>query len=259
MNAIQIQDLINKIGEFNPNLNLHYFCDENQEILISEYAKIEELDNELNQKLSIQIIENSDAELLQMIIDNINQNGKKLEEYYHKFRILLSESNESETINVEAIPNVCSLIDKKLDYLTNLKIYLQKNIIYLGYRVKSDFENSPDSSKFNPNKEYLVTERATFKLSKKESLMLLHILEEANLLKFENKSHKKNFIELNFNYTEGRKNVRYGERIAIENIDSELSKFESNDKNEIQSNNKTLENLFERLGDIIASFEFIKK
>jgi hypothetical protein len=107
MNAIHIQDLINKIGEFNPKLNLQYFVDENEEILISEFEKIEELGNELNQKLIIQLRENSDADLLQKFIDNVNTNGKNLEEYYHKFRILLSESNESDTINIKSIPNVC--------------------------------------------------------------------------------------------------------------------------------------------------------
>lgn len=259
MNAIQIQDLINKIGEFNPNLNLQYFLDENEEILISEFEKIEEFGNELNQKLVVQLRENSDAELLQKFIDNINQNGKNLEEYYHKFRIKLSETNESETNNIKSITNICSLIDKKLDYLTNLKIDLQNKIIFLGYRINSDFENSPNSSIFNQNKEYLIAERATFKLSKKESLMLLHVLEELNWLKFENNSHKINFIEQNFNYTEVRKNALIGKSLPMKNIASELSKFESNDKNEIISNNKTLETLIKKFSDKIDSVEFKKK
>ena len=42
------------------------------------------------------------------------------------------------------------------------------------------------ANELNKNKDYLITERATFNLSKKESLMLLYILEEVNLLKFEN-------------------------------------------------------------------------
>jgi hypothetical protein len=257
MNAIQIQDLINKIGEFNPNLK--YFLDENEEILISEFAKIEELGNELNQKLLVQLNENSDAELLQKFIDSINQNGKNLEDYYHKFRIILSESNESETINIKVIPQVCSLIDKKLDYLTNLKIDLQNYIIFLGYRLNSDFENSPNSSVFDQNKEYLITERATFNLSKKESLMLLYVLEEVSLLKFENNSHKINFIEQNFNFTEVRKNEFIGEPFPMKGIRSEYSKFNSNDKNEIISNNKTLETLFKKFKAIGDSFEFKKK
>lgn len=259
MNATQIQDLINKIGEFNPNLNLQYFVDENEEILISEFAKIEELGNELNQKLVVQLRENSDAELLQKFIDNINQNEKNLEEYYHKFRIKLSESNESETINIKSIPNVCKLIDKKLDYLTNLEIDLQNKIIFLGYRVNTDFENSPNSSIFNQNKECLITERATFNLSKKESLMLLYVLEEVNLLKFENNTHKINFIEQNFNFTEVRNNEFIGKPFPMKGTNSEYSKFRSDDRNEIKSNNKTLDSLFKRFSDIIDSFEFKKK
>jgi hypothetical protein len=259
MNAIQIQELINKIGEFNPNLNLQYFCDKNQEILISEFEKIEELGSELNQKLVVQLRENSDAELLQKFIDTINKNGKNLEEYYHKFRIKLSESNKSEIINIKSIPNVCSLIDKKLEYLTNLKIDLQNKIIFLGYRVNSDFENSPHSSVFNQNKEYLITERATFNLSKKESLMLLYVLEEVSLLKFENNTHKINFIEQNFNFTEVRKTEFFGKPFPMKGTNSEYSKFRSDDKNEIISNNKTLETLIKKFKAIGDSFEFKKK
>lgn len=259
MNAVQIQDLINKIGEFNPNLNLQYFVDENEEILITEFAKIEELGNELNEKLVVQLRENSDADLLQKFIDNVNLNGKNLEEYYHKFRIILSDSNESDIINIKSIPNVCNLIDKKLDYLTNLKIDLQNKIIFLGYRVNSDFKNSPDSSIFNQNKECLITERATFNLSKKESLMLLYVLEEVKLLKFENNTHKINFIEQNFNFTEVRNNEFIGKPFPMKGTNSEYSKFRSDDRNEIKSNNKTLDSLFKRFSDIIDSFEFKKK
>ena len=259
MNAIQILELINKIGEFNPNLNLQYFFDKNEEILISEFEKIEELGNELNQKLIIQLRENSDAELLQKFIDNVNTNGKNLEEYYHKFRIILSESNESDTINIKSIPNVCRLIDKKLDYLTNLNIDLENKIIFLGYRVNNDFKNAPNSSIFNQNKDYLITERATFNLSKKESLMLLYILEEVNLLKFENNTHKINFIEQNFNFTEVRNNEFFGKSFPMKGTNSEYSKFRSNDRDEIKSNNKTLESLLKKFSDIIDSFEFKKK
>lgn len=259
MNAVQIQDLINKIGEFNPNLNLQYFVDENEEILITEFAKIEELGNELNEKLVVQLRENSDADLLQKFIDNVNLNGKNLEEYYHKFRIILSNSNESDIINIKSIPNVCNLIDKKLEYLTNLKIDLQNKIIFLGYRVNSDFKNSPDSSIFNQNKEYLITERATFNLSKKESLMLLYVLEKVNLLKFENNTHKINFIEQNFNFTEVRNNEFLGKPFPMKGTNSEYSKFRSDDRNEIKSNNKTLETLFKKFSEIIDSFEFKKK
>ena len=151
------------------------------------------------------------------------------------------------------------MIEGGNNYLTNLKIDLQNKIIYLGYRINSDFENSPNPSIFNQNKDYLITERATFNLSKKESLMLLYVLEEVNLLKFENNTHKINFIEQNFNFTEVRNNEFFGKSFPMKGTNSEYSKFRSNDRDEIKSNNKTLESLFKKFSDIIDSFEFKKK
>lgn len=260
MNVIQIQDLINKIGEFNPNLDLKHYCDEGEEILITEFAKIEELENELNQKLVLQLREKCDVVLLQNFIDVINQNGKALGEYYHIFRIKFSKSIESETINIKSIPIVCRLIDKKLEYLSNIKIELQNKIIFLDYRVKGDFESfSNSSSTITQNQEYGIVERATFNLSKKESLMLLFLLEEEKLLKFENNTHRRNFIEQNFNFTEVRNNESYGKTFPMAGTISEYSKFRSDNRDEIKSNNKTLDSLFKRFNDIIETFEFKKK
>jgi len=264
MNVIQIQDLINKIGGFNKNIDLQKYFNDGDEILKSELEIIEESKNELDYKLLIQLKEKSDVELLELFISFINDNGEALEDIYHKYRIRLSESNNSNPVYTKSIPIICQLIDVKLDVLISIKNDLQSKIKYFNYRVSSDFESKSNSSFLseftsNQNEEKGTTGRATFNLSKKESLMLLYILEEVNFLKFDNNAQRKSFIEQNFNFTEVRNNEFYGKSFPMTGIQSEYSKFNSNDRDELKSNNKTFESLSKRMSSIFETFEFTKK
>lgn len=263
MNVIQIQELINKIGKFNNDLDLQSYYENGDELLASELEIVEESNNDLNRKLMIQLKEKSDIELLQEFMNLINENGGALEELYHKYRVKLSESNNSNPVYNKSIPIICDIIDTKLDYMSNLQADLKSKIKYFNYRVSSDFESNSNSvlvsELSNENQEKGTAGRATFHLSKKESLMLLYILEEVNLLKFDNNTQRKNFIEQNFNFTEVRNNESYGKSFPMAGIQSEYSKFNSNDKDELKSNNKTLENLSKRMNNVFETFEFTKK
>lgn len=263
MNVIQIQDLIRKIGELNKNIDLQEYFNNGEDILKSELEIIEEANNELNHRLLIQLKEKSDVELLHEFISFIDKNGEALGELYHKYRTKLSQSNNSNPIYNKSIPIICKLIDSKIDVLTSLKIDLLSKIKYFDYRISSDFESNSNSSlvseSSNQNQEKETAGRATFNLSKKESLMLLYIFEEVNLLKFDNNAQRKNFIEQNLNFTEVRNNESYGKSFPMAGIQSEYSKFNSNDRDELKSNNKTLENLSKRMNSIFETFEFTKK
>lgn len=261
MNVIQIQDLINKIGEFNKNSDLKEYYEDGEEMLESQLKIIEDSHTELNYKLRIQLKEKSDVELLQKFINLIDENGADLHILYNKYRIKLAESkkpNKSNAIYSVSVPIVCKLIDSKLDVLTNLKQDLITKIANFDYIISTDFDYNTFSES-NQKQEKETAVRATFNLSKKESLMLLYILEEINLLKFDNNAQRKNFIEQNFNFTEVRNNESYGKSFPITDIKSEYSKFNSIDKNELKSNNKTLENLSKKLITIIDEFKFEKK
>jgi hypothetical protein len=96
--------------------------------------------------------------------------------------------------------------------------------------------------------------RARFNIGKKESLMLLYILEKSNLLIFENDEQRKKFIEGSFSFTETRNNHNKGNSFPITDIASDISKFKS--FAEADSNNKTLEKLLEKLNKSINEFEF---
>ena len=261
MNVIQIQDLINKIGEFNKNSDLKEYYEDGEEMLESQLKIIEDSHTELNHKLLIQLKEKSDVELLQKFINLIDKNGADLHILYKKYRIKLAESkkpNKSNAIYSVSVPIVCKLIDTKLDVLTNLKQDLITKIANFDYIISTDFDyNTFSGSNQKHEKETAV--RATFNLSKKESLMLLYILEEINLLKFDNNAQRKNFIEQNFNFTEVRNNEFYGKSFPMTGIQSEYSKFNSNDREELKSNNKTLENISKKLITIMEEFKFEKK
>ncbi|MGL2999434.1 hypothetical protein [Flavobacterium sp. RSSB_23] len=258
MNVIQIQDLINKIGEFNQSNVLKEYSDGGEELLESQLKIIQDSNDELNYKILIQLKEKCDVELLQKFINLINTNGENLINLYHQYRRKLAESNNSNPIYIESIPIICKLIDAKLDVLTNLKSDLILKIANFDYRINTDFDYNTFSES-NQKQEKETAVRATFNLSKRESLMLLYILEEINLLKFDNNAQRKNFIEQNFNFTEVRNNESYGKSFPITDIKSEYSRFNSIDKDELKSNNKTLENLSKKLITIIDEFKFEKK
>ena len=260
MNVIQIQDLILKIGFLNKNIDLQEYFNNSEDILKSELEIIEESNNELNTRLLIQLKEKSDVELLQEFIDFINKNGVALEELYHKYRVVLSESNNSNPIYTKSIPIVCKLIDLKLDALISLKIDLQSKIKYFNYRISSDFESNVNPSFLseftsNQNQEKETAGRATFNLSKKESIMLLYILEKTGLLKFESEDQISKFVENNFCFTEIRENAGNNGKVSpIKDVRSEISVLRARHKSDI--NNKVLEKLLKKLNDTIHLFEF---
>lgn len=255
MNVIQIQDLINKIGEFNKNTDLKEYSDRGEEMFEAQLEIIEKSNNELNHRLLIQLKEKSDVELLQKFIELINSNGADLQSLYHKYRIKLSESDNSNPIYTKSIPIICRLIDTKLDHLTNLKQDLITKIAFFDYRISTDFDyNSNTLSESNQNHKNGIAGRATFNLSKKEAIMLLYILENTGLLKFESEEQISKFIESNFCFTEIRDNADKGKALHMKDVRSEISKLRARLNSD--SNNKVLEKLLNKLNDTIHLFEF---
>lgn len=256
MNVIQIQDLINKIGEFNKNSDLKEYYEDGEEILESQLKIIEDSHTELNHKLLIQLKEKSDVELLQKFINLIDENGADLHILYNKYRIKLAESkkpNKSNPIYSKSVPIVCKLIDSKLDVLTNLKQDLITKIANFDYIISTDFDYNTFSES-NQKQEKETAGRATFNLSKKEAIMLVYILEKTDLLKFESEEQIPKFIEKNFCFTEIRDNADKGKSIHMKDVRSEISKLRGGQHSE--SNNKILEKLLNKLNETIHLFEF---
>lgn len=181
----------------------------------------------------------------------------------HRVNFLLSRSKneltETATLNHEDINSIISTQKLVLSKILNI---LYDKVDYLNSRVDNKTASKIDNFAVDFNETdssdipFKHIGRATFKLNKKESLMLLYILEQERLLEFESIEHRRLFIESNFNFTETRNNTNNGNAYPMKGISSELSDFSS--YTEMTSNNKTLEKLLKKLNETIHLFEFKK-
>lgn len=123
------------------------------------------------------------------------------------------------------------------------------------FEYKYNQKLSSQTSKFHEKVELVsnvdIINKATFNLSKADSVMLIHMLEVCDLIKFENNAHKISFIEQHFNYTELRNNDDFMKAKSIQGVQVELSNLKSNDKDSRKRFNKNLESLQEKLETIM--------
>ncbi len=100
--------------------------------------------------------------------------------------------------------------------------------------------------------------RATFKMNKKEALMLLFLLEETGLIDFGYRMQKVKFVDNNFNYTEMRPNHRdFNKPLPMKGTGKIFSNLVS--PGEIEVNNSDLKVLLQKLTDTIHQYEFVVK
>lgn len=151
--------------------------------------------------------------------DKIKKIIKLLE---HEIEFFTYKSNENLTINSTNTKDTHNILKKSNPY------------------EKKDMKDSTNS-----------INKATLKLSKADSVMLIHMLEVCDLIKFENNAHKISFIEQHFNFTELRKNKDYMQAKAIDGIQVEISNLKSHHKESIKRFNKNLESLKEKLETIM--------
>lgn len=141
MNVIQIQKLINKIGEFNISFNeqkKEYFLND-ENIINMELSSIEVIRAEYQQKLSIQLKQKSDVKLLTGFLQEAVNNIIALEGFYHNFRIKVSECKPSNTELNKALKKICKIIDVKIYNLEEIKADLEYKIKYFDYKLITDF------------------------------------------------------------------------------------------------------------------------
>ena len=93
--------------------------------------------------------------------------------------------------------------------------------------------------------------RATFNLSKTDSLMFIYMLEKCNLINFESTSHRNSFIEKNFNYSDLR-NIQSENKVQpMKGVGVDIANIKSNDKPSLKRFNKNLESLKDKLQTIM--------
>ncbi len=185
MNVIEIQNLINKIGNLKTSFN-----EQTQEYSLNELpvANINLNDNdalfdEYQIKLKTQLNQNSDVSLLKKLLLSVNSFEKELYEHYHYFRIKLFESSNS---NKDLI-KICKIIDVKLDCLAQMETYLENTIQNFDFKLKTDFgeEESQSKGKLFEDDELELSGVPKLNLSNRfkllKSLKIVDVLEELKI------------------------------------------------------------------------------
>lgn len=257
-NAQLIDKCINVIGKakfsFDKKTNEYLFNNKTPRETPKDYYT--KLHKEFNRRLVIQLRENATKDLLEKYIKLTENKINEIKETSNNLRINYIYSKSVNLIPDSAIDSyndINCIFSTQSSVLLKIEHKLKNGLDYIDYPTSFDYLNSELDINTIPFSE---SDKATFNLSKKESLMLLYLLEKGELIKFNSTEQRKKFIEYNFSYTEIRKNDNNGKILPMVGISSEFSKFDSTA--EVNSNNKTLENLQEKLKEAIEYFEFKK-
>jgi len=217
---------------------------------IEEYY--EGLFNNFQNLLNIERLEKSDITTIHNYLTEAKVAKAILEEnfkvYTHNYSSLYENLSSYEkdlytytklafSLKIETLSLIVNSLNQEISFLNYTPITSsKKELIGLNTEFKTD--NS---------------EKATFNLSKKESIMLIYILEKSNLLNFQNEEQRRRFIEENFCFTEMRDNNDKGKSLPMKDVSSEISKLKS--YSDAEANNKVLRKLIYKL-ESLDSYKF---
>lgn len=258
-NALLVKKIIENIGE-----TIFIFDHESGETFINEENPINfpddyytKLFKDFKYSLKLQLKENANAELINIYLNAVKKSIEQFSENYDYNITTYKECKdyvvypEEYDDNFEALINILSA---QSSVLNQVKSILTDELEFINFGIKSDYSND-NFDLLNNDIHKVSAGRATFNMNKKESLMLIYILEQENLLKFDDVIQRRKFIENNFNYTEMRENAsNFGETLEMKGIGKEFSNFDSYTEGE--KNNAILKKLEQKLKDTILMFEF---
>jgi hypothetical protein len=259
-NAIKIENVINEIGKAQI-----IFDDESQDFLINSVNPNSisqdyflELYNDFKSLIYLQLRENCSAFFLRMMIkissNNVDFLNNLIKKRREDFALDKKTNNLSENL-IFTNEYIDKILDIKIKTLLLIKNILEDEYKYFGLHTSKDYLNY--NERLDNGNDILIsekTEKATFNLGKKESIMLIYVFEQSGLLKFKDEAHRKKFIENNFCYSEVRDNENKGKSFPMNNIASELSVIKASHQK--TTNNNTLERLLKHLSNTIHNYEF---
>lgn len=259
-NAEKIQSIIKEIGNakitFNRKSKDYLFNGYSPRAIDSKYYTT--LHADFNKHLYIQLRENCDKELLQKYIVYTKQQIENLTNVknQHRVNFLLQrkhkELSEDAESTHEDIRTVTATINS---VLSKIQLKLENEIEFIGYKTNADYQSESDKIDLDSsNIPFSDSGRATFKMSKKESLLLLYVMEKEGLIEFESERQRIKFLESNFNYTEVRKNKNFDKAFPMAGVNSEISALKAS--HEANSNNKLLEKVLTKLNETIHMHQF---
>jgi hypothetical protein len=255
-NAQLIDKCINEIGKakfsFDKKTNEYLFNNEIPRLTSEDYFT--ELHEEFNKRFIIQLKENANKVLLEEYIKLTITKIKEVKEKSNNLRlnyVYLKSKNQFPDTAINSYNDIIAIFSTQSSVLLKIRYQLEEGLKYIDFPTSVDYPETESNINTIP---FSTSDKATFNLSKKESLMLLYLLEEHKIIEFNDKDHRRNFIEFNFQFKELRKNKNEGSILPMIGTSSEISKF--NNRFEKKSNNKTLENLQDKLREAIENFEF---
>lgn len=258
-NASQIKQIIQEIGKSrvllkaadkNYTYNGRTPRETQKDYYSTRYSKFKIL-------LLNQLREKCDAALLNKFIAEVEDQIDNLKNQKDTHRVAFVFTKSKGELSDEADQthsDIVTIIDTQIRVLNKIVAQLENEVEFIDYALKKDYQS--DTADLEDNEiAFSAPEKATFKLKKKDALMLLFLLEETNLIDFGDRLQKIKFIETNFNYTEMRQNhAEHGKTLPMKGTGKEFSNFVSND--EINSNNQTLKVLLEKLESTILDYKF---
>lgn len=259
-NALKIKNCITDIGkaEFNFSHNINFNTYNGILPRATPNNHYTQLHEKFNKLLLVQLKENCSKELLLKYINLTEEEIQKLKVQSEILRKSYSHIEYKE-LNSEALEETFSdfiaISSTQFSVLLKIKLKLEEELEFFDFKTSEDYQSQSEISDLNTsNIPFSVSGKATFKMSKIESLMLLYVLEQESLIEFDEDNHGRKFIENNFNFTEVRQNENNGKSFPMIGVGTEISKFKS--RVDAKTNNKTLEKLLEKLNNTIHNFEF---
>lgn len=267
LNAIKISDNIKKINDIkifiNPLIRGKKPYSSRFENISSVQSYYDNIIIDFKKSLYKQLIEKCDSNLLFIYIEEAkevnDQINKDILNYdinpkYNSIQLLLKKNDT--IFNNDEYKLGENILKEQNKIIEEVLIILENTLRFIDYSSTEDYKLLLSELETNIIQEDLThsNNRASFNLSKSDSIMFIYMLEKCNLIKFESLSHRNSFIEQNFNYSDLR-NVQSENKVQpMKGVSVEFSNIKSNDKSSLKRFNKNLESLKDKL-QIIMDFK----
>jgi hypothetical protein len=210
-----------------------------------------------------QLIEKCDSNLLLIYIEEAkvvkDQIDKDILNYdinpnYNNIQSLLKKNDTK--FNNDEYKLGENILKEQNKIIEEVLIILENTLRFIDYSSLEDYKLLLSEIENNNIIEDVThsNNRATFNLSKTDSLMFIYMLEKCNLLNFESDSHRNSFIEKNFNYYDLRKIQSDNKVQTMKGVGVDFANIKSNSKPSLKRFNKNLESLKDKL-QIIMDFK----
>jgi hypothetical protein len=262
LNVIQVSSNIKKVNE----IKIDYERLLSQDFPFSsifENSSIEKyfssILKDFKHSLYKQLIEKCDSNLLLKYIEDANNVKIEINKNVQRFQ------KNPKYVGSSSLPNESKkneyrfgnkILSKQDNTIRDILKFLDEVLIAVDYTSVEEYKKILFELEGNFEEEMVINEnnRATFNLSKTDSLMFIYMLEKCNLLNFESDSHRNSFIEKNFNYYDLRKIQCDNKVQTMKGVGVDFANIKSNSKPSLKRFNKNLESLKDKL-QIIMDFK----